>query len=107
MPEPLDAFRETVEGRAEEEGQVFVPLRAHLAAELVAAHARHPDVGDDELRPMAFDARQGFAAAARRVHGEAGAPQMEREELQDVLVVVDEQHVGHGRGPVRRAGRMP
>lgn len=41
---------------------------AESARELVAVHARHTDVADDEIRQALSDERQGLRAASRRRH---------------------------------------
>ena len=43
-------------------------VRAHAANHLVAVHARHHHIGDDQVGLMPFDRGQPFDAIIRRVH---------------------------------------
>jgi hypothetical protein len=62
-----------------------------LARELVAVHARHADVADDEVGDHLGDAHERLGAAAGRHHVEPLAAQAGRDGAQQVRLVVNHE----------------
>ena len=66
-------------------------------------HARHPQVGHHDRGGLPFDPLQGLDTAPGRADAKARSLEPETEDPEQVLVVVDDEHVGrgHGRRPRR------
>src|SRR5207302_2366137 len=75
-------------------------------AELPAVHLRHHDVGDDQVRLLDESLVEGFLAVERGDGLVALVLQEGADDVDDVLVVVDDQHLLHATGRLPQRRRM-
>ena len=100
---PLDA-----RGRLDDDGdELGLRVGAHAADHLVAVHARHHHVGDDEVGLVEFDRREARDAVHRRVHLVALVLQREGQQQPFVGLVVDDEHAEFGHHKLKNSPCTP
>ena len=94
-------------GEHEDGREAEVRVLAQALARLEPVHLRHHDVEHDDVGPLGAGEAEALGAVLRGQHVEALAPERVREQLQQVLFVVDEEDraggevergIGHGGG---------
>src|SRR2546425_11952621 len=77
-------------------------LASQLRDELPPAHARHPDVGDDDVEMALREQPQGFGAVPHAFAADAAAREEAEQRVAQARLVVDDEH---GERAARRLGR--
>jgi len=106
----LAHFAFVIRGRTEDNGKVGrALLLAHLADELVAVHARHDDVGDQQIGPLTAQHLVGFDAVGRREHVVARAEHEPQQLACFGIIFGDENRSGHAANSdgTMKGGRRP